>query len=139
MRVEHSSYAARPAPIGSRMLVRGFEHRIEIRDLRTQALLRTHAKAEQRPGTVVLPDAERVFNPSRETRRILEQAQPSARTPSSCASGCSPWKAASANASSGASSDWPTAIRAGSSIRAPLLDTHRPMALPADVRAALTG
>jgi len=34
----------------------------------------THALA-QRPGTVVLPDAERVFNPSRETRRILSQAQ----------------------------------------------------------------
>ena len=74
VRVEHSSYAARPAPIGSRVLVRVFEHRIEIRDLKTQALLRTHAKAD-RPGTVVLPDAERVFNPSRQTRRILEQAK----------------------------------------------------------------
>ena len=74
IRVEHSSYAARPAPIGSRVLVRVFEHRIEIRDLTTQALLRTHAKAE-RPGTVVLPDDERVFNPSRETRRILGQAK----------------------------------------------------------------
>jgi len=36
-------------------------------------LLRTHAKA-QRPGTVVLPMEERVFNPSRETRLILRQA-----------------------------------------------------------------
>ena len=33
VRVDHSSYAARPAPIGSRVLVRVFEHRIEIRDL----------------------------------------------------------------------------------------------------------
>jgi transposase len=74
VRVAHSSYAARPAPIGSRVLLRIFAHRIEIRDLRTQALLRTHAKAE-RPGTVVLPDDERVFNPSRETRRILAQAR----------------------------------------------------------------
>jgi transposase len=74
VRVDHSSYAARPAPIGSRVLVRVFEHRIEIRDLNTQALLRTHARA-QRPGTVVLPADERVFNPSRETRRILTQAQ----------------------------------------------------------------
>ena len=40
----------------------------------TQALLRTHPRAE-RPGTVVLPDDERVFNPSRETRRILRQAE----------------------------------------------------------------
>ncbi|EQD75944.1 integrase core domain protein, partial [mine drainage metagenome] len=32
------------------------------------------ARAE-RPGTVVLPQEERVFNPSRETRRILGQAR----------------------------------------------------------------
>jgi transposase len=74
VRVDHSSYAARPATIGSRVLVRVFERRIEIRELQTQALLRTHARAE-RPGTVVLPDDERVFNPSRETRRILGQAR----------------------------------------------------------------
>ncbi len=74
MRVDHSSYAARPAAIGSRVLVRLFAHRLEIRELRTQALLRTHDRAE-RPGTVVLPMNERVFNPSRETQRILSQAQ----------------------------------------------------------------
>jgi hypothetical protein len=74
VRVAHSSYAARPAPIGSRVLVRLFAHRLEIRDLRTQALLRAHERA-QRPGTVVLPMDERVFNPSRETQRILGQAQ----------------------------------------------------------------
>lgn len=73
VRVDHSSYAARPAAIGSKVLVRIFERRIEIRDLQG-ALLRTHAKAE-RPGTVVLPADERVFNPSRETRLILGQAQ----------------------------------------------------------------
>lgn len=74
VRVDHSSYAARPAAIGSKVLVRLFERRIEIRDLRTHALLRTHARAE-RPGSVVLPAAERVFNPSRETRYILDQAK----------------------------------------------------------------
>lgn len=72
--VDHSSYAARPAPIGSQVLVRIFEHRIEVRDLQTQALLRSHARVD-RPGTVVLPMAERVFNPSRETRRIFAQAK----------------------------------------------------------------
>lgn len=56
------------------MLVRLFQRRIEVRDLRTQALLRTHARVD-RPGTVVLPMAERVFNPSRETRFILAQAR----------------------------------------------------------------
>jgi transposase len=73
IRVDHSSYAARPAAIGSRVLVRRFERTIEIRDLATQALLRTHVRVE-RPGSVVLPEAERLFNPSRETRRILKQA-----------------------------------------------------------------
>ncbi|WP_233254668.1 IS21 family transposase [Limnohabitans sp. 2KL-51] len=73
VRVDHSSYAARPAAIGSKVLVRIFERRIEIRDVQG-ALLRTHAKAE-RPGSVVLPADERVFNPSRETRLILRQAK----------------------------------------------------------------
>jgi transposase len=74
VRVDHSSYAARPAVIGSRVLVRLFARHLEIRDLKTQALLRTHDRAE-RPGTVVLPMNERVFNPSRETQRILSQAK----------------------------------------------------------------
>jgi hypothetical protein len=74
VRVDHSSYAARPAPIGSLVLVRVFERRIEIRDLKTQALLRTHDRVE-RPGSVVLPMEERVFNPSRQTRYLLSQAE----------------------------------------------------------------
>jgi transposase len=73
VRVDHSSYAARPAAIGQKVLVRIYTQRIEIRDIRSGALLRTHARA-QRPGTVVLPQEERVFNPSRETRQILRQA-----------------------------------------------------------------
>ncbi len=74
VRIDHSSYAARPAPIASKVLVRLFERRLEIRDPRTHAVLRTHARVD-RPGTVVLPMAERVFNPSRETRFILDQAR----------------------------------------------------------------
>ena len=74
VRIDHSSYAARPAPIGSIVLVRLYAHKIEIRERRSQALLRVHTRAE-RPGTVVLPMAERIFNPSRETRFILNQAR----------------------------------------------------------------
>lgn len=73
IRLDHSSYAARPAPIGNRVLVRLYEHHVEIRDRQTHALLRTHPRAE-RPGSVLLPNDERPFNPSRETRRILSQA-----------------------------------------------------------------
>jgi transposase len=73
VRIDHSSYAARPARIGAKVLVRLFDRHIEIRDLTTKALLRTHMRAE-RPGTVVLPMSERIFNPSRETRTILNRA-----------------------------------------------------------------
>ncbi len=73
VRVDHSSYAARPARIGSKVLVRLFKRRIEILDLDSKTLIRTHERAEQ-PGTVTLPDEERIFNPCRETRRILAQA-----------------------------------------------------------------
>ncbi|WP_374353308.1 IS21 family transposase [Limnohabitans sp.] len=72
VRVDHSSYAARPAAIGSKVLVRIFERRIQILNMHG-TLLRTHERAE-RPGSVVLPLDERVFNPSRETRSILRQA-----------------------------------------------------------------
>jgi len=74
IRVEHSSYAARPARIGTKVLVRIFDCHLEIRDPTTKALLRTHMKAE-RPGTVVLPEDERLFNPSRETRLLLRRAR----------------------------------------------------------------
>jgi len=73
VRIDHSSYAARPARIGAKVLVHLFDRHIEIRDPTTKALLRTHARAD-RPGTVVLPMRERIFNPSRETRTILNRA-----------------------------------------------------------------
>ena len=74
VRVDNSSYAARPAAIGSTVLVRIYESLIEIRDHKTQALLRTHARAA-RPGSLVLPEDERPFNPSRQTRYLLSQAE----------------------------------------------------------------
>ena len=67
-------YAARPARIGSRVLTRLYEHELEIRDLDTLALIRRHSRAT-RKGEVKLPDAERVFNPSRQTRQILARAK----------------------------------------------------------------
>ena len=74
IRIDHSSYAARPATIGSRVVVRLFERHVEIRERHTLKLLRTHPRA-QRPGSVLLPDDERPFNPSRETSTILAQAK----------------------------------------------------------------
>lgn len=60
VRIDHSSYAARPAPIGSRVLVRLFEHHLEIRDRATLALLRSHPRARRR-GSVLLPPEERPY------------------------------------------------------------------------------
>jgi transposase len=73
VQVDGAWYAARPAPIGSIVLVRLYAHEIEIRDLKTLALIRRHGRATRR-GEVNLPDAERVFNPSRQTLQILARA-----------------------------------------------------------------
>ena len=74
IQVGNAWYAARPAPIGSEVLVRRYEHELEIRDLRTLELIRRHTLAA-RKGEVKLPDAERVFNPSRQTQQILARAE----------------------------------------------------------------
>jgi hypothetical protein len=71
--VERSNYAARPAPIGSLVCVRIYDTMIEIRDRRTQELLRTHPRHTQ-PGSLELPESERPFNPSRQTSLALASA-----------------------------------------------------------------
>jgi len=73
VRVDHSSYAARPARIGDRVLVRLFDTYLQIHDLKTQALMRTHTRLT-RPGSVALPKEERLFNPSRETQLLMSKA-----------------------------------------------------------------
>ena len=73
VQVNDSWYAARPARIGSVVRVRIFERELEIRDMTTMELLRRHPLAYKK-GEVLLPDAERIFNPSRQTRQILRQA-----------------------------------------------------------------
>ena len=84
VQVDGAWYAARPAPIGSVVLVRLYAHEIEIRDLKTLALIRRHSRATHK-GEVNLPDAERVFNPSRQTRQILARAETiGARTQELC-------------------------------------------------------
>ena len=74
IQVDNAWYAARPARIGSRVLIRLYEHELEIRDVDTLELIRRHPRAI-RKGEVKLPDAERVFNPSRQTRQILSRAK----------------------------------------------------------------
>jgi transposase len=73
IQVDSSWYAAGPARIGTQVLARLYATELEIRDLTTLKLLRRHPRA-YRKGEVQLPDAERVFNPSRQTHRILDLA-----------------------------------------------------------------
>ena len=73
IRVDGSFYAARPAPIGSKVVVRIYTSTIEIRERSTQALLRIHSRATH-AGSVILPHNERPFNPSRETSFLLARA-----------------------------------------------------------------
>jgi hypothetical protein len=74
VQVDGAWYAARPARIGSEVLVRLYDHELEIRDLHTLELIRRHPRATHK-GEVKLPDAERVFNPSRQTHQILARAE----------------------------------------------------------------
>jgi transposase len=74
VQVDAAWYAARPARIGSEVLIRLYAHELEIRDLHTLELIRRHPRATHK-GEVKLPDAERVFNPSRQTHQILTRAE----------------------------------------------------------------
>jgi len=65
-------YAALPARLHSQVQVRIYTQEIEIYDAAGQ-LLRRHVKGE-RKGQFVLEPGDRLFNPSRETARLLEKA-----------------------------------------------------------------
>jgi len=69
VQVEGSYYAALPAAPHSEVTVRILDREIEILDAEGQ-LLRRHAKA-LRKGAFALEAADRLFNPSRETARLL--------------------------------------------------------------------
>ena len=65
-------YAALPAPLRSEVQVRIYASEIEIYAA-SGGLLRRHPKGE-RKGQFVLEPTDRIFNPSRETGRLLEKA-----------------------------------------------------------------
>jgi transposase len=68
-----SYYAALPADPHSTVTVRIYERDIEIFDAAGQ-LLRRHEKAPHK-GAFTLAASDRLFNPSRETARLLDKAQ----------------------------------------------------------------
>jgi len=69
VQVHGAYYAALPAALHTPVTVRIYAHEIEILDAQGQ-LVRRHAKAE-RKGQFVLAAEDRIFNPSRETARLL--------------------------------------------------------------------
>jgi transposase len=72
--VGQSYYAASPAPIGSKVVVRIYQDQVEILDPMRMEVIRRHPKS-RRPGSLIMDPADRIFNPSRETDRLLAQAE----------------------------------------------------------------
>ena len=72
--IGQSYYAANPAPVGSQVMVRIYEDQVEILDPVRMETIRRHPKS-RRPGSLMMNPADRIFNPSRETDRLLAQAE----------------------------------------------------------------
>jgi transposase len=69
VQVLRSYYAAIPASPGDIVTVRLYEHDVEIMDAAGQ-MLRRHPRSTK-PGHFEIQDSDRIFNPSRETVRLL--------------------------------------------------------------------
>jgi transposase len=72
VQVDGSYYAALPAPLYSEVTVRIYEREIEILDQQGQPL-RRHQKSACK-GEFVMAKEDRIFNPSRETARLIAKA-----------------------------------------------------------------
>jgi hypothetical protein len=72
--VERSYYFAAPELIGARVPVRIFDLEIEILRPGDLSLLRRHAR-RSRPGSLSIEESDRIYNPSRQTERLLKQAR----------------------------------------------------------------
>jgi transposase/5S rRNA maturation endonuclease (ribonuclease M5) len=74
VQVGDSYYAASPAPLGSEVTVRIYEDQVEILDTGRMEVIRRHPRS-RRAGSLVMKPEDRIFNPSRETDRLLAQAE----------------------------------------------------------------
>jgi len=73
IQVNDCFYAALPAPLHSKVIVRIYEFEIEIIDPRTLEVIRRHPKSP-RKGMVFMNEKDRIFNPSRQTRYLFARA-----------------------------------------------------------------
>jgi len=71
VQVEGAYYSALPAALHSQVHVRIFAHEVEILTL-TGAFIRRHAKAI-RKGAFVMAESDRIYNPSRQTAKLLDK------------------------------------------------------------------
>ncbi len=74
IQVDKAYYGAAPAPLYSKVVVRIYDDQIEILDPVRMEVIRRHGKSS-RPGSVLMRPEERIFNPSRETDRLLARAE----------------------------------------------------------------
>jgi transposase/5S rRNA maturation endonuclease (ribonuclease M5) len=74
IQVGTSYYAASPAALQSEVVVRIYDEEIEILDPGRMEVIRRHRKSKQ-PGSLMMQPGDRIFNPSRETDRLLAQAE----------------------------------------------------------------
>lgn len=73
VQIGQSYYGANPFRVRSQVVVRIYDLEIEILDPKTLQVVRRHVR-KHRPGSFSTEERDRVFNPSRETDRFLEQA-----------------------------------------------------------------
>ncbi|MCP4097449.1 MAG: IS21 family transposase, partial [Planctomycetaceae bacterium] len=73
IQIDHSYYSALPARIGGQVVIRVYDHEIEIIDPVIMEVIRRHPKSN-RPGSVYMEEEDRIFNPSRQTRSFLMKA-----------------------------------------------------------------
>ncbi len=74
IQVDKAYYAAGPAPLYSQVVVRIYDDQVEILDPERMEVIRRHRKS-RRPGSLLMRPEERIFNPSRETDRLLARAE----------------------------------------------------------------
>jgi len=67
-------YAANPAPLNSKVVVRVYDKEIEILDPKRMEIIRRHPKGRL-PGSLMMEPGERIFNPSRQTDQLLARAE----------------------------------------------------------------
>jgi transposase len=73
VQIDKSYYSALPAPLYSRVLARIYDHEIEIIDPATMEIIRRHNRSN-RPGSFVMQEEDRIYNPSRQTQSLLNRA-----------------------------------------------------------------